>query len=208
LASVAGGVLLLVCGSCGTGSTPSAYPASAPIGPCAAVVQQQPIEGRTHVALCAVVDYRTNPPSSGNHYPIWASYKTYSSPIPEGFWVHDLEHGAVVLTYNCAVGAAADSGTCNDEIAAAAAMIASLPDDPECDALGQGVRRRSVLAPDPKLNVRFAASAWGWTLRADCFDDPVFRAFETAHYGHGPEDLCEDGEDPGAMGLPQNCGDE
>jgi hypothetical protein len=171
-------------------------------------VQQHPVEGNTHVPICAVVDYRTRPPSSGNHYPIWASYKTYPSAIPEGFWVHDLEHGAVALTYNCAVGGTVDSGTCNDDIAAAAAMIASLPTDPECTALGQGVPRRSVMTPDPKLDVRFAASAWGWTLRADCFDDSAFRAFESAHYGHGPEDLCSDGEDPLAMGLPQNCGNE
>jgi hypothetical protein len=172
-------------------------------------VQQHPIEGSTHVPVCALIDYRTNPPSSGNHYPIWAAYKTYPSPVPEGFWVHDLEHGAVVLTYNCAVTGTADSGTCNDDIAAAAAMIAALPDDPACVSIPQqSVRRRIVMVPDPKLDVRFAASAWGWTLRANCFDDSAFLAFENAHYGHGPEDLCTDGEDPLATGLPQNCGDE
>lgn len=178
------------------------------MGPCAAVVQQHPIEGNTHVGECSVIDYRTNPPSSGNHYAIWAAYKVYSAPIPEGFWVHDLEHGAVVLTYNCAVGQG-DQAACDADVAAATKMIASLPDDPACISLGQpGVKRRSVLTPDPRLDVRFAASAWGWTLRANCFDPAVFEAFENAHYGMGAEPVCQDGEDPLSLGLAANCGTE
>jgi hypothetical protein len=72
-------------------------------------------------------------------------------------------------------------------------MLDALPDDPECTALGQGVRHRVVMTPDPKLDVPFAASAWGYTLRAQCFDATAFDAFARAHYGQGPEDLCEQG---------------
>ncbi len=171
------------------------------------MLQQHPVEGQTHVNVCSVVGYQTNPPSSGDHYPIWAAYKIYPAPIPEGFWVHDLEHGAVVLTYNCAAGRG-DQASCDADVVAATAMLSSLPDDPACDALGQGVRRRNVMTPDPALDVRFAASAWGWTLKANCFDKAVFEAFEKAHYGHAPEDLCQDGEDPLSAGLPANCGAE
>jgi len=48
-------------GACGQKSSGGAspYPASAPTGPCGAVVQQQAIEGFTHVAVCSVVDYGT-----------------------------------------------------------------------------------------------------------------------------------------------------
>jgi hypothetical protein len=180
---------------------------SAPMGSCAAVVQQHPIEGETHVPICSVVDYLTNPPSSGNHYPIWAAYQTYTVPVPLGFLVHDLEHGAIVFTYNCDRGQG-DGGECASEVAAAGQMIGALPADQECVELGQGVSRRSVLVPDPELDVRFAASAWGWTLRADCFDPDVFQAFAIAHYKQGPEDLCQDGEDPTEQGYPANCGDD
>src|SRR6202042_881476 len=85
-----------------------AYDASAPTGPCNAVEQEQAIEGFDHVAVCSYVVYGTKPPSSGDHYPIWAAYKTYAAPIPEGFFVHNLEHGTIVLTYNCPSGCAAD----------------------------------------------------------------------------------------------------
>ncbi|MGH7439919.1 MAG: DUF3105 domain-containing protein, partial [Polyangiaceae bacterium] len=179
------------------------------MGPCGAIVQQQGIEGANHVAVCTTIDYGTNPPSSGDHYPIWASYKTYASPIPEGFWVHCLEHGAIVLTYNCAVGAgdAGDATECAAEVQAAQQMIDSLPADPACVQLAEGVSRRVVMTPDPKLDVRFAASAWGWTLRASCFDAAAFQDFAMAHYAMGSEALCNDGEDPLAAGLPGGCGD-
>lgn len=144
--------------------------------------------------VCSPVEYRTKPPSSGNHYPFWAAYKAYATPVPEGFWVHNLEHGTIVISYNCPAGCASD-------VAAAAQMLAALPQDPECVSLGEGVYRRSLMTPDPKLDVPFAASAWGWTLRARCFDPVAFQAFALAHYNQGPEDLCNQGEDP-------VCGDQ
>jgi hypothetical protein len=175
------------------------YEAGAPTGPCDAVEQQQAVEGFLHVPVCSYVDYLTKPPSSGNHYPIWAEYKTYTSPIPEGFFVHNLEHGTIVLTYDCPDGCAAD-------VAAAQAMLDALPADPDCAAQGSPVRRRSLMTPDPKLDVEFAASAWGWTLRAKCFDAAAFQAFALKHYNQGREDICADGDDV-SVGLQANCGE-
>jgi len=176
-------------------------PPSAPTGPCNAVVQQRGIEGFTHVPECSYVEYGTKPPSSGNHYAIWAAFKTYGAPIPEGFWVHDLEHGGIVLSYNCP-----DEG-CASDIAAAQTLIDGQPDDPLCDSVGGAPRVRMTMTPDPNLDVRFAASAWGWTLRADCFDPTTFGAFVTAHYGHGREHACGQGLDV-SSGLPDGCGED
>jgi len=168
------------------------------MGRCAAVEQRHGIEGQTHVAECSAVHYGTNPPSSGDHYPVWAAFEIYSNPIPEGYWVHDLEHGAVVLSYNCPNG-------CDSDVAAAKDMLTALPADPLCLASGSSASRRSVMTPDPHLDVPFAASAWGYTLRAQCFDADVFRSFVTRHYGAGPEDLCADGLDL-SNGVSQGCG--
>jgi Protein of unknown function (DUF3105) len=182
-------------------ATAATYPASAPVGSCGAVTQQHAIEGATHVDLCSYVDYHTLPPSSGDHYPYWAAYMTYDQPVPEGYWVHNLEHGTIVLSYNCG-----EAG-CADDIAAAQQMMDQFPTDSLCTEQGQGVTHRLVMTPDPRLDVRFAASAWGWTLRANCFDPAPFLAFATAHYGQGPEVLCENGEDViGTSGDPAGCG--
>ncbi len=181
------------------------YPPSAPEGPCAAVVQQFTPGGRVHVPECSYVDYPTKPPNSGNHYPVWSAYRSYSSPIPEGYWVHNLEHGSIVLSYNCAVARDGGAAGCEADVASAQQMLDALPVDPLCLDAGAGVLRRTVMTPDPNLDVPFAASAWGWTLRASCFDAIAFGAFAMAHYGQGPEVLCGNGEDL-SVGVPANCG--
>jgi hypothetical protein len=159
---------------------------------CRAIEEGHPNEGNLHMATCSPLTYGTNPPSSGNHYPIWAAYRSYAQPFLPGFWVHSLEHGAVVIGYNC-------PGGCADEVARAQAFIDALPAD--CP----GPPRRIILLPNPELDVRFAASAWGFTLKADCFDTAAFSAFVAAHYAHGLEDICADGLDPltaGTGGTP------
>jgi hypothetical protein len=181
------------------------FPASPPQGPCNAVVQEHAMEGRNHVAICSYVDYLTKPPNSGNHYPIWLAYKSYATPMPQGFWVHNLEHGSIVLSYNCALN---DGHVgCQGDVDAAQQMLDALPTDPLCTAAGEGVSHRTVMTPDPNLDVPFAASAWTWTLRADCFDPVAFQAFAMAHYGMGPEEICGNGEDFSGQ-IPQGCGDD
>src|SRR5262245_6355923 len=150
-------------------STGLYYEAGAPTGSCAAVEQQHSIEGALHVTECSAVAYGTNPPSSGNHYGLWAAFKVYTNPIPPGYWVHDLEHGGVVITYSCEDG-------CGGEVAAAEEMLNSLPTDLLCLQTAT-VPRRTIMTPDPRLDVPFAASAWGFTLRANCFDAEAFRSF-------------------------------
>jgi Protein of unknown function (DUF3105) len=173
--------------------------ATDPVGVCGAVIEAHAIEGANHVAVCSHVTYATKPPSSGDHYPIWAAYRSYSSPIPDGFWVHNLEHGAVVLSYDCPSG-------CPGDVAAAQSWIDSLPDDPQCLPDAGGPRVRVIMTPDPNLDVAFAASAWGWTLRANCFDPAAFAAFAQAHYGQGPEVNCAEGQDL-SLGFQDGCGE-
>ncbi len=177
------------CGGIAT-SAPSPDAGTADLPPtagssCATTEQSQPNDGHGHTANdCDPVTYATNPPSSGTHYPDWTVYKTYATPVPWGFLVHDLEHGAVVIVYNCPDG-------CPAEVAQAQAFIDSLPPDPGCG----GAPRKVVLPPDPTLDVRWAAAAWTWTLRAPCFDRSAFAAFVAAHYD-GPD---TEGACPGAL---------
>lgn len=154
-----------------------------PLGRCSAVVRSYQPDSAAHHAECSEIEYATSPPVSGDHYPSWAAYQTYSFPVPLGYLVHDLEHGAVVYFYDCPDG-------CTDELAEAQAMIDALPDDPRCS---EDVRVQVILVPRPGLGSRWAASAWGYSLNADCFDAAVFRQFYRDHHGQGPEDLCNQG---------------
>jgi hypothetical protein len=137
------------------------------------------------VTQCTQVAYSTNPPSGGNHYAVWAAFQTYDYPVPVGYVVHDLEHGAIALWYNCPEG-------CADEVAEVQAFIDSQPEDPLCD--GRSAVRRALLVPNPALPSRWAASAWGYALTADCFDEAEFGTFYTSHYGQGPEQTCADNQ--------------
>jgi hypothetical protein len=151
---------------------------------CVSSIETHPDEGALHIACVDPTSYMTNPPSSGNHYSCWAAYQTYTAPIPWGNLVHSLEHGAIVMTYNCPDGCAAD-------VAAMQAFIDRQPLDSNCGTtLG---KNRLILMPDPDLDVRFAASAWDWTLKANCFDPAAYQRFYDDHYDHGREIICQDG---------------
>ena len=166
---------------------------------CNTTITQYAVDPSPHIPACWPVTYSSNPPTSGPHYPIWAAFKTYGAPVPRGFWVHSLEHGAIVISYNCPSGCAA-------ELADLAAWLDARPADPLC--LFGSLKSRVIVTPDPELDVRFAASAWGWALRSGCLDLSLLGPFMDAHYGHGPEDFCIDGTDVLApdAGFPADCG--
>ncbi|HEY3499092.1 MAG TPA: DUF3105 domain-containing protein [Polyangiaceae bacterium] len=163
---------------------------------CGAVHDVFEIEGAAHVPNCSPVTYGTNPPSSGTHYGTWAAFRNYDTPLPRGFWVHSLEHGAVVISYSCS--------DCDAEIDAARAVIDEAGVDPLCcteTSCGSPVSR-VILTPDPELDVPWAASSWGHTLRVDCFEPKVFAAFIDARRGHGAEGVCSDGADLSGFECP------
>jgi hypothetical protein len=159
-------------------------------GACNAVIRSATGLSQMHVAECSPIDYPDEPPIGGEHYGVWAAFQSYSFPVPRGYWVHDLEHGAVVFSYNCPDG-------CDDEVAQVQSLIDAFPVDPVCD--GKGVERRVVLTPDPLLDVRWGISAWGHTLRADCVDEERFTQFYVNHFGRGPESICNPGSDFGGV---------
>jgi hypothetical protein len=145
-----------------------------------------------------MIEYSTNPPCTGEHYPAWAAYQTYAFPVPRGYWVHSLEHGAVVITYNC------DDG-CADEVAQVEAMIDGLTADLRCSSAGIDVQ--VILTPDPLLDLRWGLSSWGNTLRADCLDLDAFEDFYYDHVGQAPEDICGGGLALTEQSLTPGCGE-
>jgi hypothetical protein len=60
-------------------------------------VQQFPMEGRNHVS--GHVDYKTNPPTSGNHNEIPAADGAYTQAPEMENLVHELEHGRIILWF-------------------------------------------------------------------------------------------------------------
>jgi hypothetical protein len=132
--------------------------------------------------------YASNPPSSGAHYPRWASWGTHADPVPPPYFVHNLEHGGIVLLYKCGDAACAEASRKFLE-----SVAATLPTDPSCTP---PVRVRVVIAPDATIPAPLAAAAWGWTYTSACADMQTLVDFVRAHYGQGPEDTCANGSYP------------
>src|SRR3990172_5795728 len=84
--------------------------------------------------------YSTYPPTSGVHYEGSAEWGIYDNPIPDEIQVHNLEHGGILVQYNCQ----------------------------GCDDLVENLRKvvaryntKVILAPYPKMDSRIALTAWG-----------------------------------------------
>lgn len=156
---------------------------------CAATRREYELMPSSHVAACEPLTFVSNPPSSGDHYGQWAAFRTYTNPVPRGFWVHSMEHGAVVIAYSCT--------ECEDEVAAAQEVVNAAGVDPACcttESCEVG-SSRVILVPDPLLGTRWAAASWGHTLTADCFEPEPFADFLAERRGHGFEAVCADGVD-------------
>lgn len=58
-------------------------------------------EGRDHKPENEVIEYKKDPPTSGDHYAGWTTKGFYEEPREDGYLIHSLEHGYIVIWYNC-----------------------------------------------------------------------------------------------------------
>ena len=58
-------------------------------------------DGRNHVPEGSPVTYNFNPPTGGDHYASWITKGFYEEPRYDGNLVHSLEHGYVIIWYDC-----------------------------------------------------------------------------------------------------------
>ena len=59
-------------------------------------------QGREHVTDIAGFPYNSNPPTSGPHFAVWAKPGAYDRLISDGYFIHSMEHGYVIIWYDCA----------------------------------------------------------------------------------------------------------
>jgi hypothetical protein len=137
------------------------------------VLRNPVIEGRNHIAdPNEEVKYKTNPPTSGNHDPVWAEDGVYSvAPTSKTIknFVHTLEHGRIEIQYDPSL-----------EKRRIAQLGGLFNDDPY----------HMVLMPNRRMPYAVAATAWGHLLGCRKVNDKVFdaiRAFRDRYRDQGPE---------------------
>jgi hypothetical protein len=189
-------VVLLVAGVIGggegtgdeTAATPTAAPdASVPeqtIGDINAAAKaagckltNPPIEGRNHEQKdFTAADYKTNPPTSGNHFPDWYQDGVYPpGGTPNlGKLVHTLEHGRIDVQYK--------PGTPDHTVAQLEALLAEQSNGYHMLLFENGT----------DMDAQIAATAWGHSLTCPQFNNKVFdaiRTFRAAYIDKGPEQV-------------------
>jgi uncharacterized protein DUF3105 len=163
---------------------PPRMPPERPAASCPVVIEAPAYLSSPHVPEGTAIQYNSNPPSSGPHYPVWANFQEHAKPIERPYLVHSLEHGAIALLYKC------DGAACGPILEQLRKVRDSLPRDPLCQP---DTPVRVVIAPDPLIAKPIAAAAWGFTYNADCVDVPTLEAFARDHYAKGPENICAAG---------------
>jgi len=128
-----------------------------PQGPCAS--PQSP-----HLSSCtdACCGDGKNPPTSGGHCADWLPCRIYSAEQNRCQWLHNLEHGHLVLLYNCPEG-------CPEIVASLESLWQSRP-------AGSNGARRALVAPDSQLPGKVAAIVFGRSWVGDAFDQAAVNA--------------------------------
>lgn len=129
-------------------------------------------EGSTHLdpEKDDLPDYGTEPPTSGDHYPIPLADGAFLDTPSAGAYVHSLEHGRVTIQYDPELSE-------EDQLALKGVF----------DADRAGVD----LFPNPDMPDAVATAAWTQLMTCKTFEGgatlDAIRAFLDAYRGRGPE---------------------
>jgi hypothetical protein len=151
----------------------------------------QPQLERTHVQPGDFVRYAYCPPATGKHLsgtgigPIQTKvYGPDDRAIPQG-WIHNLEHGGLVLLYRCE-----GSDACTDDgQRSLRAFFAAFPNSPICNTPAGALS--PIIARFDDMAWPYAALLWGQVLPLETLDTNAIFAF-WAQQGErsNPERLC------------------
>ena len=140
-------------------------------------------EGQTHVDNATVVNYKTDPPTSGNHNPNPVADGAFTTPVryqAEGAGnemtirnlVHSLEHGRIQIQYKSSLPEA-------DQLALKGIF--------DADPAGM------LMFANDEMPFEVAATAWTRLLGCPTYNEQVLDAvqvFRDVHRGQGPENVA------------------
>jgi len=141
--------------------------------------------------LTSKVKWSTDPPSAGGHYPLWAVWGFYDTPVNPRRVVHNEEHGGMIIWWGDKVP---DSTV---------AKLRAFYDESPAGMVG---------TPYPTLGNKIALTAWtgdpvkynqrqdngmGHIAICPTFDEKGFKAFRDAYRGKGPEGIPLSADQPG-----------
>ena len=168
--------------------------------------------GREHVKDGTKVEYNSDPPTSGSHFSDWTKAGIYDNPISDGHLIHSLEHGYVIISYNCEkvsqvsrVPRVSRVFAHEEDLSSPSASLENeeLPDNiwesKECKELKNqlsGIVNKEklwklILIPRPNLDASIALTAWTRVDKLDKINEQRIAAFINSFRDRGPEKTIE-----------------
>jgi hypothetical protein len=184
-------VLLLGMVGCARGAAPVGSTPISSVGGSGTAATRTPAEGPgTAVEIQGIehiekgeahAPYNSTPPTSGPHWNILGEapvpWGIYREPIADEAQIHNLEHGGVIIQYNCR--------DCPD-------LASQLEDFGSRYVAAHPLARypssaKLVVAPYYDMPSRIALTAWGRIDLLDAYDEARMTRFIDAYRDNGPE---------------------
>ena len=139
-----------------------------------------PLQDATHISESeALPEYNSNPPTSGRHYngPLNRGFYDVEdipaiSAEPVGHLVHNLEHGYIILWYNCDIISEAECTTLKEELQ---------------DYLNGSLVPKQIAFPWSGTDFPVVLTSWGRMLEMSEFNASIARTFANANRLLAPE---------------------
>ncbi len=159
--------------------------------------------GRGHVPIGTPMFYNSNPPTSGPHYEVWTTANIYDNPLDDRNLVHSLEHGYIIMSYNCDVTTGLNlnlnEASMAAQVATDSATLSAPFKEQNCTDLKNNLtqifteknKHKLIIVPRPSLKHSIALTAWNHLEYLDQFDKTKINQFIDAYRDHGPEQTME-----------------
>lgn len=136
-------------------------------------LEVEPMESAAHVAVGTKVEYNTSPPTSGMHYDqampagFYEEADLLGLDYPEQYAVHSMEHGYVIIWYNCE----AYAGDCNELKETLRAVHSESP-------------AKVIALPWADMPEPVVLTSWTWMERFETVDEAGIRRYIRENRSH------------------------
>jgi len=159
--------------------------------------------GRGHIPVGTDAFYNSNPPTSGPHYEVWTRASVLDAPPDDRFLLHSLEHGYIVMSYNCDLQnpliAMVNEASNSAKLATDSASLSEPFRSQDCTTLKSNLtkvfedkgKRKLIVVPRPDQNSPIILAAWNRMQKLNTFNQNAINGFIDAYRDQGPEKTME-----------------
>jgi len=132
-------------------------------------VEKFAIEGRNHVQSGTSVEYKTNPPTSGDHLAQAENWGVYDEEIDDKAGVHSMEHGGIWISYK----------------------DISEKDITVLKEIGKQNSQSTVISPRSRNDNKVVVTSWGKMMKLEVVDNVLIQKYIDTYKNQSPERLAK-----------------